>query len=579
LTTAEQQLRTGQSSLAKYDYEYGKYLAKSGQPMPKSASPEMKTGYKTGSRYAAMYAEKERTSPTIITETRTVKVPTSLLTNVPMFAGGMKDTSATPVKAPYKYYDTRTPLQKLYLKQRPELQGKPFSLFGQIDIAAKKYAEPTFSFLQRKEEQILGKRITSTAPYQLIKSVRETKIPSPLGQQAQMLFFSPLIEVGAAKKGSKQVQVTEKETKKITSEQLRKAIQENAIRYPTANREAMIKLYEGGNKAAIKEAEQAMKDVLGKSADTLLKDAQQQSGYISAATAKPDEWFKLQKLSSKQIDTVLKDLNIKPISTKPVAEEAAQATASQSAYWNVPEYSFAEVQVSTSKAIGATPAQMNLKALGLVTGLKTSQTTSLKQEQGSMLKTSTITKQTSLQASKSALKSLQAPSLDLTSIQIPQLSSIQLPKTQYRTSMRTPTYDIGVPPVPTWKIVKPVSPVVKKTSIFGTKKSKAFQLFIKRKGRNINIGLPTTRGRALRTGESITRGTLARTFGLSPTSRTTEQADIQYTPSQMFRDYQIRKGMKISLQDTFIQRARFSLSSLGEKAEIKAARRNKIKWF
>jgi hypothetical protein len=114
----------------------------------------------------------------------------------------------------------------------------------------------------------------------------------------------------------------------------------------------------------------------------------------------------------------------------------------------------------------------------------------------------------------------------------------------------------------------------KKQEIKPIKRAQAFLALIKRQGKyKALIGL-YPKAKAIRTGEIAARTTLARSFKVVPTNRFIEyQGEEAYQPGEMvFRPYKIRKGMKIPLEDEWIQRAKYSLASFGERKEIKAAR-------
>jgi hypothetical protein len=111
----------------------------------------------------------------------------------------------------------------------------------------------------------------------------------------------------------------------------------------------------------------------------------------------------------------------------------------------------------------------------------------------------------------------------------------------------------------------------------GTKRTLGYQTIIKRFGKWKELPGLRPRGQAIKYGESSAINTLARSFKIKPTNTFVSSGNISYNPSKsLFRDYQIKGNKKIKLSNTFIQKARFSLSSFGEKEQIKTARRLKL---
>lgn len=405
----------------------------------------------------------------------------------------------------------------------------------------------------------------------------ESITPEQYSQVLLWTAFSPLMSTGAAKKGSKQATVQEeKKAPKITKKDI-----ENAIMTSTKQetRDAMIKIIESGNKDAINIAKQSLENVLGKeAANNIFNDALQQAAVVPIISKAP---------------------SIAPV--KKTAEKVAEVTAKEiaaakiplSAYFGMPEYSFAEIQTMTNKALGIMPA--NIKYAGIIGGIESAmgikQNKAQKVQQQQPLAQQTILKvtqeqnQISLQKTAQASLSLQKSAQVSLSLQMPmlKLEEFQASKSVQAQRPRTAEELRSLPEeMPIWRLVSASTLKQKPKGLFEKKRKKAYQLFIKRHGKNILIGQPTTKGRALFAGENIARTTLARTFGVFPTKRTTEREDITYTPSQMFRGYSLRKGKRIPLIDTYIQKRKFSLSSMGERLEIKAARRSKagsLKWF
>jgi len=119
-------------------------------------------------------------------------------------------------------------------------------------------------------------------------------------------------------------------------------------------------------------------------------------------------------------------------------------------------------------------------------------------------------------------------------------------------------------------------PKLKPTSEKELKQSLAYLPFVIRKGRREYIssrGLP--KGKALRLAETQAIKTLRATFGAEPTLKKTSEKDVGFAPLKIFRPYRIRKGKRIPLKDTYIQRLGERLRFKGEIAEIQKARRLK----
>jgi hypothetical protein len=137
--------------------------------------------------------------------------------------------------------------------------------------------------------------------------------------------------------------------------------------------------------------------------------------------------------------------------------------------------------------------------------------------------------------------------------------------------------------------IKPIQPIEKKRKLgiptfdFEDKSNKkrkelelqseqAYQTLIKRGGKFKPIGKPMQKARAEKFGEFFARTTLARTFKVIPTKLRVKPTGERYTPSLQFRGFKIEKGRKVPLVDTFIQKAKYSLSARSEVAEIQKAR-------
>ncbi len=124
------------------------------------------------------------------------------------------------------------------------------------------------------------------------------------------------------------------------------------------------------------------------------------------------------------------------------------------------------------------------------------------------------------------------------------------------------------PFIPTEGAPKKIEEIIKKL-----KKTQAFQLFVKTKGVDLLVAEKLPKGKALQLGAKITRRTLAATFYLKPKG-VTRIKDIPFVPSpKVFREYKIRKGLKVFTPLRFIQRRGKRLGAISEVREIQRARK------
>jgi hypothetical protein len=140
-----------------------------------------------------------------------------------------------------------------------------------------------------------------------------------------------------------------------------------------------------------------------------------------------------------------------------------------------------------------------------------------------------------------------------------------------------PRYDVP-PYYPTYDIFagKYIPTIFKKK---GKRITEGFGTFVKRKGKWWQVGQPVSKGEAIKRGEMIAIKTLARSFKVRRSSVAVEEfAAPEYQPSpKIFRAFRKVKGRKIPLQDEWIQRRKYSLATRGERIEIKASKRLKMK--
>ena len=82
--------------------------------------------------------------------------------------------------------------------------------------------------------------------------------------------------------------------------------------------------------------------------------------------------------------------------------------------------------------------------------------------------------------------------------------------------------------------------------------------------------------RALKQGSQIVDNSLLATFKVRASKKKTNLKDIKFTvDSKKFRPFKRRKGVKIPLQQGFIERRKFRLDTPGEKRQIKTVRKAK----
>jgi len=170
--------------------------------------------------------------------------------------------------------------------------------------------------------------------------------------------------------------------------------------------------------------------------------------------------------------------------------------------------------------------------------------------------------------------------------------------TIYTPTIKAPPYFPAVPqpylklapptrplPYPTpIQVIKPTPPAVPPKEIAVFKPARkvekfievpAYRTFVKRKGKRVFLAGVTPRGRAIRRGERQTRQTLRATFGIVEAGKLpVRRRAPEFLPSpKVFRTYQIIKGKRVPLKDTWIQKAPYRLSARGEVREIQVAKK------
>jgi hypothetical protein len=152
--------------------------------------------------------------------------------------------------------------------------------------------------------------------------------------------------------------------------------------------------------------------------------------------------------------------------------------------------------------------------------------------------------------------------------------AIQAQKQQLKMQQRLATMQLTTPVTtqpPTITTPKPSAPSLKKV-VQKIKKTQAFDVFIKSKGKEFLIGKKLPKGRALRKGVKAALAGLEATFRIEPKGLT-KVKDIKFKPDpRLFRQYKIRKGRQVFTPFQFIQRKR-KTGPIGSRLYTQAERR------
>lgn len=214
----------------------------------------------------------------------------------------------------------------------------------------------------------------------------------------------------------------------------------------------------------------------------------------------------------------------------------------------------------------------------LVAGGKIDSLIDLKKDSKSLLALST--------SSKSVSKSKVVPLIDTTPIRpTPKPEPIirppkePTPKPPYRflPSSRPPPPKPPKQPKPP-KIPSDFNTGFSRRSIPKGIVGKAYDVFVRRKGEDLLIGSGLTRAGALSLGAKRVSTTLAASFKIRAgkgTARISGGADYFRGVQNRFRTFKKSKGSKIPLQDEFIEKRKFRLSTRSEVSQIKAAKKTK----
>lgn len=121
----------------------------------------------------------------------------------------------------------------------------------------------------------------------------------------------------------------------------------------------------------------------------------------------------------------------------------------------------------------------------------------------------------------------------------------------------------------------PIIPKLPKLKTLSQKRGvQGYRPFVIKGGKKVYLSTALPKGSALRRAETEAKKTLRATFGVEKTAKIVKGSDINYTPNKnLFRDYRIKGGKKLKLENTFIQRKGKRLAFKGETAEIQRARR------
>lgn len=137
---------------------------------------------------------------------------------------------------------------------------------------------------------------------------------------------------------------------------------------------------------------------------------------------------------------------------------------------------------------------------------------------------------------------------------------------------------IRMPPKPQRKPDGNKAKTRKKIFELREKIKRGYLALIKRKGKFLKVSPSVSREAALDIGAGVAARTLGATFKIIPSGE--KPLDIKPTGEfqrlrEMFRDYKIRKGLKVALQDEFIQKRGTRLGRKEEVEEILKAKRSR----
>jgi len=133
--------------------------------------------------------------------------------------------------------------------------------------------------------------------------------------------------------------------------------------------------------------------------------------------------------------------------------------------------------------------------------------------------------------------------------------------------------------VPKITVPPPPPPKKKIKDIIGKISQKGWMAQAKKKGKWINLlEKPTTKRKAGLKGASFVDEDISASFRLVQEGKVRGlPRGKTYKPPVAFRDYKIRKGVKVPLKNQFIEKRKFRLSHIGEVKQIQLAKRKKPK--
>lgn len=153
--------------------------------------------------------------------------------------------------------------------------------------------------------------------------------------------------------------------------------------------------------------------------------------------------------------------------------------------------------------------------------------------------------------------------------------------TQPSTTQVTPGPTPFIPPTIITPL-PPVRPTLLSSAIAKVRAGAAYDVFVKGKGKFRKVGNDLPLGRALKRGATVTKSTTASTFKVIRDKKaSTNRKDINFRPSPTnFRDFRITKGRQVPLprgpdKFVYIERKRRRITTVGEQAGLKAARKSR----
>lgn len=137
------------------------------------------------------------------------------------------------------------------------------------------------------------------------------------------------------------------------------------------------------------------------------------------------------------------------------------------------------------------------------------------------------------------------------------------------------------------KVVQPTIPQLEEPDVVPRKKKTIpsdgmlvpeFRVLLRRRGvfRELGSG---SKAAALSLGSVAARSSLGATFKVEQTGRFVREKGARAPDLSQFREYRVVRGERVSTPGTFVQKARYRLSSPSERSEIKAAKKRGAAWL